>query len=127
VAAASQQRRLNPWGKGIYMKPSGHLCYSSPMSVRGKYVHRKVVEDLIEETSFSLRQFIPYPYEVHHMDFNKTNNEPSNFLLLDHCFHSSVTASGQQGRAGKFEPRWKPAPEWKLFDSLINLDDEVPF
>lgn len=120
-------KRLGFYGKGITKTPSGHLRYTSPKHLRNKLVHRAMVEKLLEETPFSVRQMIPWPYEVHHMDFQKEHNCAANFLLLSPEFHSWVTMSGQKridGRFSSFVPRWQPAPEWKLFDDSI---DEVPF
>lgn len=120
--------KLPFYGKGVYKTKSGHLRYSSPKILRNEYVHRKVIKDLIEKTPFSIRLLLPYPYEVHHMDFSKENNSPFNLLMLDERMHSSLTADGRgrriNGTWGKFRPNWKPLPEWKLFDDNI---EEVPF
>ncbi len=113
------QEPLNLYGKGVSKTCSGHLRYSSPMTLRGKYVHRVVVDRLLEVTPYSVRLLIPLPYEVHHMDYNKTNNEPDNLLLLPEAFHSKLTADRSRddgGRFGrKFFPRWNRKsvePDW---------------
>jgi hypothetical protein len=109
-----KQKSLGFYGKGIYKTASGHLKYYSPKALRDQYVHRKVVEDLLKETHPLTLQLLSYPYEVHHADWNKENNDPSNFILLDCRFHSTLTVYGSHYR-GRFEPRWKPAPDWALF------------
>jgi|WetSurMetagenome_2_1015567.scaffolds.fasta_scaffold01696_18 hypothetical protein len=125
----SKQKTLGLWGKGVYKTRSGHLRYSSPPELRGEYVHRKVVKDLIEEMTEALRQLLPWPYEVHHIDFNKEHNWPQNLLLLSNEVHSALTAGQKRDEAGRFSgynPKWKPAPPWALSDQQ---DDsmEVPF
>jgi hypothetical protein len=121
--------KLQLYGKGIRKTFSGHLQYMSPMSVRGKYVHRVMVERMIEETPYSLRLFIPFPFEVHHIDYNKEHNCGCNFLLLSEAFHAKLTSDRKRddgGRFGrKFIPRWKPAPpQWEL---PLYDDSDVPF
>ena len=117
------QPNLDVLPKGIYKTKAGHLRYSSPRELRDKYVHRKMVEDLIEETPYSIRLLLPWPYEVHHLDYNKLNNVPHNFLLISEALHSCMTADGRNGRNGKFKPKWQPPPPWlPLFD-----EEEVPF
>lgn len=124
------QPKLRFNGRGVTMVRAGHLRYTSPKELRGKYVHRHMVEKLIEETPYSMRAFIPWPYEVHHMDYVKTHNCSCNFLLLSEALHSSLTADrarNDNGRFGrKFVPKWKPAPQYVL-DLQEQLDDEVPF
>lgn len=115
--------------KGLQMTKSGHLRYTSPKALRGKYVHRVVVERLLEETPYSIRLLLPWPYEVHHMDFDKVNNAPNNLLIVSEAFHSRQTVDGAprdgDGRFGRrFMPRWRPAPPWRLFDED---SEEVPF
>lgn len=115
-----QQPCLGLYGKGIQKTKSGHLRYTSPKELRGEYVHRKVIADLVEETCWSIKLLLPWPYEVHHMDYNKENNSPANLLLLSTAFHAALTADRPRGNGGKFgnkfRARWKPAPEWILFD-----------
>lgn len=125
---APKQRSTNSqlYGVGIYKTKDGHLRYHSPKKFRNMYVHRKVVEDLISETPYSIKLFLPWPYEVHHIDFNKEHNEPGNLLILSEAFHSYLTADGRRDRGnGRFKPRWKSPPEWVLFreDEI----GEIPF
>jgi hypothetical protein len=123
-----RQPSLNLYGKGIHKTSAGHLRYHSPRELRGRYVHRKVIDDLLEVTPFSVKLLLPWPYEVHHQDYNKEHNCGLNLLILDERLHSSMTADRQRdgdGRFGyKFKPRFKPAPDWVLFrdDSEV-----VPF
>ena len=112
---------------GIVRTPDGHLRYSSPKDKRGKYVHRVVIEQLLEETPFGIKSLLPWPYEVHHQDYNKERNEPHNLLMLSEQLHAALTADrprGVRGRFGdkKFNPKWKLAPAWVLFD----VNEEVP-
>jgi HNH endonuclease len=113
--------------KGVYRSKTGHLIYSSPKELRGKSVHRKVIEDLIAATPYSIRLLLPWPYEVHHADYNKENNDPSNLLVVTESLHSCMTSDGfrRSGRfTRKFNPHWKPAPEWVLIDDDA---EGVPF
>lgn len=121
--------KLKFYGKGVYKTASGHLRYSTPKEMKGKYVHRHKVDQMIAETPYSLRLLIPFPFEVHHMDYNKENNCGCNFLLLPEAFHAMLTAAGRNrdgGRFGrKFIPKWKlPPPQWEL---PLYEDGEIPF
>ena len=112
--------------KGISRTVKGHLRYTSPKEMRGKYVHRVVMEKLLDETPFSVKILLPYPYEVHHQDYNKQNNDPLNLLLVDICLHSSMTADRPRRMDGRwgYVPHFKPAPYWALFKDDI---EGVPF
>ena len=113
---------------GVVRTESGHLRYTSPKEMRGKYLHRDIVEKQIAETPYSIRLMLPWPYEVHHMDYNKENNGDGNLLLLPESLHAAMTAHGRNGDDGrfsaKFRPKWKPAPDWVLFDKDV---EGVPF
>ena len=111
---------------GIVRTAAGHLRYSSPKSKRGKYLHRDRVEQLIEETDWYRRPLLPWPYEVHHADWNKEHNCPGNLIIVSEALHSAMTADGPRARHhnGKFRPKWLPPPEWALFDKDLG---EVPF
>lgn len=109
---------------GVCRTGAGHLQYTSPKAKRGKYVHRVVIEQRIEETPYSVRLLLPYPYEVHHMDYNKEHNCSGNLLLLSNEVHSALTAHRRRDGYGKFRPKWLPAPDWAL---ISNDDNGVPF
>ena len=123
------QLPLTLYGRGIVKTKSGHLRYTSPKSVRGQYVHREIVYRQIDETPYSIRLLLPWPYEIHHMDYNKEHNGDGNLLLLPEAFHAKLTADRARddgGRFGrKFMPRWNRdnAPAW-LFEKE---DQGVPF
>lgn len=125
--------RLPLYGKGIVKTRSGHLRYSSPRELRNKYVHRVAVEKLLDETPYSVKLLLPWPYEVHHQDYNKENNTPGNFLLVSESMHSAMTADRGISRTGKYgakwQPQWTPPPDYVLFDVGVNGGDEdmVPF
>lgn len=121
--------KLPFFSKGIQKTRSGHLRYSSPKELRGKYVHRHVIEKLLEETPYSIRLLLPFPYEVHHQNYNKEDNAPSNLIMMEEAFHAKLTADRARddgGRFGrKFYPKWR-RPEPGLFDN--HTDEEiVPF
>lgn len=93
--------------KGFRRTKSGHLRISSG-TFRDEYVHRLVVKTLLGFTHPLTLHHIPIPYEVHHVDFKKDHNCPSNLLLLEEGLHSAITARGSRRRGdGKFEPRWR--------------------
>jgi hypothetical protein len=122
-----KQPPLNLYGKGVVKTRAGHLRYSSPKALRHTYVHRKVIADLIEETPYSVRLLLPWPYEVHHQDYNKINNEPSNLVMVSESLHSAMTADRPRGWGGKFgrkgRPTWTRMPEWaqEALDLMENL------
>jgi hypothetical protein len=95
--------------------------------MKGKYVHRVVVENLLLETPYSLRLYVPYPYEVHHIDYNKLNNTPHNLLLLSPDFHSALTAHGLQGARGLFTKKGERVRPVYRQIPLMEMDREVPF
>lgn len=123
-----RQDTLALWGKGVVKTKAGHLRYTSPKEKRGKYVHREVAERMLLDTPYSIRLLVPWPYEVHHMDYDKENNRPDNLILLDIRLHSSLTVDcrprGYRGNRGRFAPRWKAKgnPQWEL-----HFGEEIPF
>ena len=116
--------------KGMVRTAAGHLRYTSPGVLRGQYVHRKVIADLIEATPYSIRLLLPWPYEGHHMDYNKENNAPHNLLIVSEPLHAAMTADRARKGNGRFKPKWSKPPEWlPLYDDREeeNGDNEVPF
>lgn len=107
---------------GVTITRVGHVRFTSPRELRGEYVHRHIVRKLIEETPYSIRLLLPNPYEVHHMNFNKQDNAPSNFIILAIDMHSAQTADGRRREHGRFIPKFKPCPWLPLYD-----DTDVPF
>src|ERR1017187_9347593 len=120
----AKQATLSLYGKGIIKTRSGHLRYTSPKELRGKYVHRVVIERCIEETPYSIRLLLPWPFEGHHQNYNKEDNRPENLLMVSEALHSSMTAHRDRD-AGKFlpkfKPKWKAPPDW-----VLPLDDDEP-
>jgi len=112
--------------KGIYRTPAGHLRYSGGPQ-RGEYVHRAVYLRCLEETPYSIRLLLPFPFEVHHMDYNKENNAPHNLLGIDIKLHSAQTADGRKRIRGMFAPKWRAAPLCLPLFDFIDDDSEVPF
>lgn len=130
----AKQTGLALYGKGIHKTRAGHLRYHAPRPVRLKYVHRKVMEDMIAETPYSVRLMLPWPYEVHHQDYNKEHNCGANLLMVSESLHSAMTVDQVRrddgGRFGrKYVPVWKPAPQYvlDLQDSREQRENEVPF
>lgn len=60
---------------------------------RMKY-HRWVME---QELGYRL----PPHVDVHHLDGNKLNNHPSNFQIIEHGKHTTVTHNGKRHTLGK--------------------------
>ena len=117
--------------KGVCRTASGHLRYSSPKELRGQYVHRKVIADLIGETPYSVKLLLPWPWEGHHMDYDKGNNAPHNLLIVSEALHAAMTADRARKGNGRFKPKWSKPPEWlPLYDGEENEENgenEVPF
>ena len=113
--------------RGVMRTADGHLRYTSPKEKRGKYVHRERAEEMIKATPYSIRLLLPWPYEVHHQDYNKEHNCGCNLLLVSEALHSAMTAHRKRRGDGRFQPKWiSPAP-WTLFDEKIAALSEVPF
>lgn len=98
----------------------GYLIYTSrritaPVLRRGTRMHRAVILGLID--AGPLRIAFDLDYEVHHMDFDKGNNCPTNLLFLPACFNPSP--SRRDPYTGEF---MSPAE----FDKRYGTD-EVPF
>lgn len=104
-------------GTGIQVTASGHLRHTR-RPLRGKYVHRVTVEKLIEETSHSVKLLLPWPFEVHHLDYQKAHNCPSNLLITTEAFHSAMTVDGRERCAAtkKFTPKFRSVPDYILSD-----------
>jgi len=121
-----REQKLNFYGKGVQKTKAGHLRYTSPKDLRGQYVHRKVVEDNVAMTPYSIRILLPWPYEVHHLDFDKTNNSGDNLLMLSTAFHSALTCNQKRidGKFTGYNPKHRPPPDRVLFQKE---DDGVPF
>ena len=120
--------------RGTYKTKDGHLRYYCK-ELKGEYVHRHVIKEALNDTPYSIKLLLPWPYEVHHIDFNKENNERCNLLMCSEAFHSAMTSRGPHGFGSKFHPKFKPPPEWVLFDYSNSKsenckndeDSEVPF
>ncbi len=108
--------------KGVHRTKAGHLRYSCKAK-RGKYVHREVIEQLIAETHPLTMATLQYPYEVHHVDYNKEHNCGYNLIMLSNAVHSALTADRKRDGYGKFRPKWLPPPAWALDFG----DTEIPF
>lgn len=126
------QRRLpSNLPPGTIKTRSGHLRYTSPKELRGEYVHRHVFAQCLAETPYSIQLLVPWPYEVHHMNYNKQCNCPGNLLGICIELHSSLTADGRHRHpGGQFTPKYKSPYKWlPLLDDGKDdgKDDEVPF
>lgn len=102
---------------GIQVTRSGHLRYTRG-PLRGKYVHRVTVEKLIEETPHSVKLLLPWPFEVHHLDYQKAHSLcPSNLLITTEAFHSAMTADGRpRDSRKKFTPKFRSVPDYVMSD-----------
>lgn len=108
-AAAPARAKKTP---GIQVTRSGHLRYTRG-ALRNKYVHRVAVEKLIEETPHSVKLLLPWPFEVHHLDYQKAHNCSCNFLITTEAFHSAMTADGRpRCEAKKFTPKFRSVPDY---------------
>ncbi len=89
-------------GPGVCVTAKGYLRITRRGPHRDKLVHRVVMAGLC-------RQFCYYPLnggglpegmEVHHQDFDKTHNCPSNLLLLDPALHSEMDMAARARKWG---------------------------
>jgi hypothetical protein len=124
VACRNDCKQLNLFGPGISLHNKGYLRYRSPVHLRNKYVHRVIVEKLIEETPYSIRLMLPQPFEVHHLDYNKRHNCPYNFLLVSADFHGFMSLDG----GNRYRPFTKSKvkesaePDWVTAESENTFD-----
>ena len=71
------------------------LSAKSP-KVNGKPVHRLIAEEIIG------RKILPSE-EVHHIDFNHSNNLPDNLIILSKAEHSKIhSAEKERDQYGRF-------------------------
>lgn len=126
VKSVGRETRLPFYGPGLQKTRAGHLRYTSPSRLRGQYQHRKVVEDNLAATSFYVLQLLPWPYEVHHPDWDKTHNEGHNLLMLSTQFHAKLTCNQRRvdGKFAGYNPKHRPPPDWVLFK---DEDEGIPF
>lgn len=80
-----------------------------------------MVNDMIADTPYSIRIMLPWPFEVHHQDYNKEHNCGCNFILLSESMHSYMTSHNKRK---KFQAKWLKVPDWVLFEDDA---DSVPF
>jgi hypothetical protein len=110
-AAAPALTKKTP---GIQVTRSGHLRYTRA-PLRGKYAHRVTVEKLIEETPHSVKLLLPWPFEVHHLDYHKAHNCPCNLLITTEAFHSAMTVDGApRCERKRFAPKFRSVPDYIL-------------
>ena len=76
------------WKGGAYIRKDGYVCISAGIH-RGKLEHRLIME---QQYSIYPGGTLPYNMEVHHIDYNKSHNCPSNLMLLDSTIHAHLSA-----------------------------------
>ena len=81
---------------------------------------------MIAETPYSVKLMLPFPFEVHHMDFNKLHNCGCNFIILSNSLHSALTVEHTNNVRRRFRAKWRAASQWGLFEEPI-VSTEVPF
>ena len=84
--------------RGYYISCDGYLRISSG-PYRNKYVHRKVIEDLLKcpiSYMFAPGAPIPEGMTVEHVDHNKQHNCMGNLMLLDRRIHGKISESYQR-------------------------------
>jgi hypothetical protein len=76
---------------GSHVSDKGYIRVSSGKH-RDKYAHRVVGEVLIAEMKQLVELRTPRAgWTLHHMDFNKRHNCPSNLLFLSKQIHDALT------------------------------------
>jgi hypothetical protein len=78
-------------GRGWSLSIVGYLRITRRGPDRGKYVHRVVSREALEEAG---RRWPEVRWEVHHQDFDKTHCCRENLVLLDRRLHSNVVLAG---------------------------------
>ncbi len=85
--------------KGYWVNPNGYARISLRTSDDyQEYVHRAVVSKL---AGYKL----PNDKVVHHMDFDKLHNCPSNLLVLDTAIHDACCSTCKDPYTGQFMSR----------------------
>lgn len=107
--------------KGSTVTRKGHIRITSGPH-RHKYLHRRMVEVLLEETWHPFwGNELPASMDVHHIDGNKSHNEYSNFLVLDHAIHSALDKEMQ--RRCPFTGRYLNENEYRR---MVGYKDNEP-
>jgi hypothetical protein len=114
-----------PRVKGYYKTKKGHLRYSSG-PLRGQYVHRVVVKNLLAETHPLTIAVLPAfeLMEIHHIDHRHDHNCPCNLLILDTPLHSMITEATMPRRNGQNFASKSKAPEWVEESKDDSVSDE---
>lgn len=111
----------NPnWRGGRYLNEKGYRRISWGRH-RGKYEHRRVIEELLlkplcADYVFPTPGIIPEGMHVEHVDHSRTHNCHGNLMLLQECIHNAVTQAGiryfREHFYSNFSPSEADEPEW---------------
>lgn len=106
-------------GSGVCLSQKGYLQVTRRGPDRNKYVHRLVAAAMCREWCYYPvgEDGLPEGMEVHHADFNKLHNCPSNLILVDSAFHLYMDIHHYREN-GTYTRRKPPAP--------AAVDDEPP-
>ena len=74
------------YGNATFVESKGYYILSKG-EYRNKLLHRVIFEDTYGK--------IPEGWDVHHHDFNKLNNDPSNLVALPHWVHAQLHNRGE--------------------------------
>ena len=99
-------------GSGVYRDHNGYLRVGRRGPNRKKYVHRLVVADLCQIHCFYPLNGdgLPPNMDVHHSDFDKTHNCPSNLILMESAFHDHMDRAPRSARYRNPLGHYTPAP-----------------
>lgn len=105
------------WRGGVTLNGKGYRRIMAGPH-RGKYEHRKVMEDLLTVPLCAGYVFpgagkIPPNMTVEHIDHQRAHNCHSNLMLLDSRIHNAITAAGcRYVREHYDEWLMRQAPDW---------------
>lgn len=83
------------------MTKSGYIMISRINPVTGEhvYIHEHVFIFLLKEGMWQKGICsTPEGFHVHHVDFNKTNNDPSNLVMLSHSDHRKIHSDKEEDK-----------------------------
>ena len=86
------------WRGGVCLNEKGYRRIMAG-SHRGKYEHRRVMEEMLEHPLcapyvFPERGVIPAGFTVEHLDHTRAHNCRENLMLLDERLHNAITQAG---------------------------------
>lgn len=113
-------RRLSNYGYYIIYAPDHPFAQKDNHCV---FEHRLIAEKylLTDDNSIEIngKKYLKPEYEVHHKDFNRTNNDPANLVVLTKSEHASIHSALNPNKRDERTGRFVKSEEKVLFRKVV--------